>query len=101
MAHYGVDVSLIGYVAKEEIATGQAMIQLSEGDKENAIVLNGGANLAIDATLIHTWLSEATSSDLLLIQNEISGNEYALQRARDIGILKSFFFFFCGFASID
>ena len=82
---YGVDVSLVDYVADKTVSTGQAMIQLSEGDKENAIVLNGGANLAIEASHIDTWLSMITDTDIVLLQNEISHPDVILQRLKNRG----------------
>lgn len=69
--------------------TGKAIIQLSDADKDNAIVLSAGANFEITDATVSSWIQDETLSlgpgDFLLLQNEITGNEAALRLARKRG----------------
>jgi ribokinase len=82
LMEYGVDTTHITQVSE---ATGHAIINVDDA-AENAIVLWPGANAGIDGNLIGAALSEASPNDVLMIQNETSGQQIAAQMARDLGL---------------
>lgn len=63
----GVNVSFI--LKSEKTASGHAIIQVNQ-QGENAIVLYAGANHALTKEHIESVLSQATSNDWVLLQNE-------------------------------
>ncbi|MGR3435637.1 MAG: PfkB family carbohydrate kinase [Shimia sp.] len=69
MRGYGVGVD---HVARVEVATGQAIIQVAD-DGENAIVLFPGANRAQDVDRVRAALAGAASGDTLMLQAEVNG----------------------------
>lgn len=78
----GVDCSCI---IKEDIETGHAIIQVDKTGQNN-IILFGGANREITEKDIDTILSKFEAGDILLLQNEISGLEYIIQHAYELGM---------------
>lgn len=68
LASAGVDVSNI---LRTDLPTGQALIQVA-ADGENAIVVYGGANLAIESMQVEQALMLAGRDDVLLLQNEVN-----------------------------
>ena len=86
LAASGVDVSAVALV---EGASGHAIIQVDDGG-ENAIVLHGGANHALDAEAVRAGLDAASEGDWLLMQNETSGVEAAFDIARERGLRIAF-----------
>ena len=75
---YGVNTSFIRHY---EGATGQALIQL-DAQKQNAIVLFGGGNVAITKEEIDETLTHFSSGDMLVLQNEIVHTGYLIEQAK-------------------
>lgn len=82
LLEYGVDTPHITVV---DVPTGHANICV-DANGENAIVLFGGANRALNEQMIGAALTEASPGDILLMQNETSGQEYAAQTAKTLGL---------------
>jgi len=82
LLEYGVDTPHITVV---ETATGHANISVDESG-ENAIVLFGGANQVIKDQMIGAALTEASPGDTLVMQNETSGQIYAAETAKTLGL---------------
>lgn len=82
MLEYGVDTT---HIVELEIATGHAIINVDDA-AENAIVLWPGANAQIEKSQIGRALSEANTGDILVMQNETSGQADAAQMAHDLGL---------------
>ena len=82
----GVNVE---HVAVGDLATGHAMIQVDR-DGENAIILYGGANLAITGADARRVLANFGPGDWLLLQNEISAMPDILQAAAQRGLAVAF-----------
>ena len=78
----GVDAAHVK-IAKD--ASGHAIIQVIPGG-ENAIVLHGGANLALSALDIDDAIASFSEGDYLLIQNETNGVGHAIRRGRERGL---------------
>ena len=82
LLEYGVDTT---HITELDAATGHAIINVDDA-AENAIVLWPGANALVDAAQIGRALSEANTGDILLMQNETSGQADAAQMAKDLGM---------------
>jgi ribokinase len=82
LLEYGVDVQ---HIHRVETATGHANICVDAAG-ENSIVIFPGANQAIDDRMIGAALAEASPGDLLLMQNETSGQGFAARTARTLGL---------------
>ena len=78
----GADVSLI---RRLDVPTGHAIIQV-EDSGQNCILLYGGANRQIPPEQMEDALSRFGKGDLLLLQNEINGNRFLMERAFDLGM---------------
>ena len=78
----GADVSRVHVV---EGSSGHAIIQVAP-DGQNAILLFGGANRKIETKQIQAAFEGFESGDLLLIQNEISGNAEIMREAAGRGM---------------
>lgn len=78
----GIDTLLIGI---EEGRSGHTMIQVAD-DGQNSIVLYGGANRLINKVFIDSVLEKFECGDIILLQNEISGIEYIIKRAAEMGM---------------
>jgi len=68
-----------------DMPTGHAVIQVAPSG-ENAIVLFGGANRAVDETFIRNALTGCSPEDSLLLQNETSCVADAIQLASEAGL---------------
>ena len=73
----GVDVSLM---RKTDSPTGHAVIQV-DNDKQNCIIVAGGANRKIGPAYIDEVLREFGEGDLLVLHNEISCVPYLIKAA--------------------
>lgn len=82
MLEYGVDTT---HIVEVSGATGHAIINVDE-DGENAIVLWPGANALIDDQQIGRALSQAATGDILVMQNETSGQRTAAEMAKKLGL---------------
>jgi ribokinase len=82
MLEYGVDTT---HIVELDTATGHAIINVDDA-AENAIVLWPGANAQIEKSQIGRALSEANTGDILVMQNETSGQADAAQMAHDLGL---------------
>lgn len=83
MMEFGVDTR---YVPKlEDIPTGQAHIYVDENG-ENSIVLFQGANHQIPQEVISAALSEASTGDTLLMQNETLSQPETAKIAHELGL---------------
>lgn len=82
LLEYGVDTT---HIATVPDATGHAVINVDDNG-ENAIVLWPGANATISENQIGAALSEASPGDILVLQNETSGQVSAARMAQDLGL---------------
>lgn len=78
----GADVSA---VARADVPTGHAIIQVSP-QGENAIIILGGANRAVTAKTVEAALEKVAAGDILLLQNEINGLADIIRRAAKKGL---------------
>ena len=69
--------------------TGHAIIQISRSG-DNAIIIYGGTNREILASETTKFFDDCSKGDLLLLQNEVSGNATAILTAKDRGMLVGF-----------
>lgn len=87
MQEEGIDTSGVRQMA--DAPTGMAFI-MSQFDGENAIIINGGANMAYpdkqDAQLDEAWSEAIASSNVLLLQREIPEhiNLLAARKAKSV-----------------
>ena len=79
MNNAGVDTSRIKITDK---TSGHAIIQVDKSG-QNCILLYGGTNRLIDSEYIEEFLSDAEAGDILVLQNEISGLDYAFKTAKE------------------
>jgi ribokinase len=79
---YGVDTT---FVRMYEGSTGQALIQLDK-NRQNAIVLFGGGNHAIEQREIDETLAHFEAGDCLVLQNEIVHIAYLIDKAKERGM---------------
>ncbi len=82
LLEYGVDTRFTTLVSE---ATGHANINVAE-DGENQIILFSGANAAIAEDHVAAALSEATTADTLIMQNETNGQLEAARLAKEMGL---------------
>lgn len=82
----GVDV---GAIARLHTPTGHAVIQVDDSG-ENCILIEPGANAALDAQALEQVLSNAAKGDWLLLQNETSDILPAACLARRLGLSVAF-----------
>ena len=82
LAAAGVDTT---YLTLLSTPSGQAIIQV-DPNGENAIVIVGGTNQANHEAELTQALSDANEQDMLLIQNETSGNAFAMALAKRKGL---------------
>lgn len=74
----GVDVSLIRRL--EGPCSGHAIIQVDKMG-QNAVMTYGGANMQVSREYIDEVLEQFDENDVLVLQNEISNLDYAIERA--------------------
>ena len=84
MADEMVEVSLL---EAKDMATGHAIIQVSETG-ENSIIIFGGANQALEAAQLEQGFASATRPSFLLLQNETNlvSNAIKLAASHDIPV---------------
>lgn len=82
LTEYGVDTR---HIAVVEEVTGHAIILLDPAG-ENTIVINPGANHAINRDHIGLALAEASPGDTLLMQNETGEQAFAARTGSDLGL---------------
>jgi len=82
LLEYGVDTRSISEVGTE---TAQAIIAV-DSVGENAIILHPGANMEIAKTTVQSALSEASTSDWFICQNETNGQVEAAKFASEMGL---------------
>jgi ribokinase len=82
LLEYGVET---GHIAVSELPTGHANICVDPAG-ENSIVLLPGANHGIGEREIGAALTTAGAGDILLMQNETTGQRYAAETARTLGL---------------
>lgn len=78
----GADVSA---VARVDVPTGHAVIQVSP-QGENSIIILGGANRAVSPETVEAALAKVSPGDILLLQNEINGLDPIICRAAEKGL---------------
>lgn len=78
----GADVSA---VARADVPTGHAIIQVSP-QGENSIIILGGANRAVSEETVEAALDKVDPGDILLLQNEINGLDLIIRRAAKKGL---------------
>lgn len=78
LAALGVNTGLI---ARTEVPTGHAIIQLTRA-AENSIILYQGANHALTEEQVDHALSQASAGDWVLLQNETNLIEYTMRKAQ-------------------
>ncbi len=78
----GADVSA---VARVDVPTGHAIIQVSP-QGENAIIILGGANRAVSEKTVEAALEKVDPGDILLLQNEINGLDAIIRLAAQRGL---------------
>lgn len=82
LADKNVDTSLLKVVDGE---TGHAIIQVNK-DGQNCILLFSGANNKIDEDYADFVLSEFSTGDIIILQNEISCLKYIIDKAFEKGM---------------
>ncbi len=82
LMEYGVDTP---HIAQIDVPTGHANIVV-DAQGENSIVLFQGANVELTEAIIGAALAEASPGDVLLMQNETNGQEYAAATAQSLGL---------------
>lgn len=76
----GVDVSLVHRL--EGPCSGHAIIQVDKMG-QNAVMTYGGANMQVSREYIDEVLEQFDENDVLVLQNEISNLDYAIERAHE------------------
>ena len=74
-----------------ETPTGHAVVLINDAG-DNSIVLFGGANRTIDETFIDRVTSAAKPGDILLLQNEITNIDHAMEAGKKAGMRVAFNF---------
>ncbi len=82
LLEYGVDTHHISLVG---VATGHANISVDAAG-ENNIVLFSGANHFVTDQMIGAALTQASPGDILLMQNETTGQTFAARTAKTLGL---------------
>lgn len=78
----GVDTC---YVRESGSVTGHALIQVSDAG-ENCIILFQGSNYENEKEFMDEVLGDYGAQDILMLQNEINGLEYLLERGKEKGL---------------
>lgn len=82
LSSFGVDVSNVKSVS---VPTGNAIIERSK-DGQNSIILFAGANRVIDKMMIDDVVASFEEDDIIVLQNEINGLEYIIEKASEKGM---------------
>ena len=72
-------------IKRSKLSTGKAVIQV-DNDGNNAIVIYSGANYDITSSDIYRILSVFDEGDIIILQNEISGVNEIIDKAKAIGM---------------
>jgi ribokinase len=83
LSENGVDTEYV--LVSEHLPTGHAIIQV-DAKGQNCIIIYAGANGDITKEDIDSILSNFEKGDFLLLQNEISNLEYAIEKAHSLGM---------------
>jgi ribokinase len=83
LMEYVVDTRHIATLADQ--TTGHANISV-DAKGENEIIVFSGANQAITKDMIGAALSDAAAGDFFVLQNETSGQRYAAEMAKALGL---------------
>ena len=81
----------LDFLEEVETPTGHAVVLISDAG-DNSIVLFGGANRTIDETFIDRVTSAAKPGDILLLQNEITNIDHAMEAGKKAGMRVAFNF---------
>ena len=76
-------------VRRTDAPGGHAVIQV-DAKGQNSIIVFGGANERITREYIDMVLQQTGAGNLLLLQNEVSNIDYAIEKASEMGILIAF-----------
>lgn len=79
----------IDKIEKVDSSCGHAIIQVDQNG-QNSILLFGGTNQIIDTEYVENFLSDASSEDILLLQNEINGLDFIFKIAKEKGLQIAF-----------
>lgn len=79
----------IRYIERLDGASGHAVIQIDESGQNN-IIICGGANRRVEKDYIASVLENFGSGDLILLQNEISNIDFAMEEAKKRGLIVAF-----------
>lgn len=71
-----------GYVETLDGASGHAVIQIDESGQNN-IIICGGTNRKIHQRILSSVLEHFGKGDLILLQNEISNIDFAMEEAKN------------------
>ena len=82
LSSFGVDVSNVKSVS---VPTGNAIIERTK-DGQNSIILFAGANRVIDKMMIDDVVASFEEDDIIVLQNEINGLEYIIEKASEKGM---------------
>ena len=75
----------VEYIKRVDAKNGHAVIQVSK-DAENSIFIYSGSNSMISEELVDDILSHFSRDDILVLQNEINGIEYIVNKAYEKGM---------------
>lgn len=81
----------LDFLEEVETPTGHAVVLINDAG-DNSIVLFGGANRTIDETFIDRVTSAAKPGDILLLQNEITNIDHAMEAEKKAGMRVAFNF---------
>lgn len=81
----------LDFLEEVETPTGHAVVLINDAG-DNSIVLFGGANRTIDETFIDRVTSTAKPGDILLLQNEITNIDHAMEAGKKAGMRVAFNF---------
>ena len=81
----------LDFLEEVETPTGHAVVLINDAG-DNSIVLYGGANRTIDETFIDRVTSAAKPGDILLLQNEITNIDHAMEAGKKAGMRVAFNF---------
>lgn len=81
----------LDFLEEVETPTGHAVVLINDAG-DNSIVLFGGANRTIDDAFIDRVTSAAKPGDILLLQNEITNIDHAMEAGKKAGMRVAFNF---------
>lgn len=77
------------FIEKMDMPSGHAVIQV-DAQGQNSIIIFGGANQSVTQKYIDTVFKTFGEGDILLLQNEVSNIDYAIEKAKSLGIKIAF-----------